>query len=51
MLRDRFDRKVIGWALSDDLESGQTVIPALEMAVTNRAPSPGLLFHSDRGAQ
>jgi transposase InsO family protein len=34
---DLCDRKVIGWALSGDLESEHTVIPALEMAVRNRA--------------
>jgi transposase InsO family protein len=48
---DLYDRKVIGWALSGDMESEHTVIPALEMAVGNRTPSPGLLFHSDRGVQ
>jgi hypothetical protein len=48
---DLFDRKVIGRAFSDDLDSGRTVIPALEMAVRNRSASPGLLFHSDRGVQ
>jgi transposase InsO family protein len=46
-----FDRKVIGWALSGDMESGHTVVPVLEMAVGNRAASPGLVFHSDRGVQ
>jgi transposase InsO family protein len=30
---DLFDRKVMGWALSADRESGHTTIPALEMAV------------------
>jgi transposase InsO family protein len=35
MIPDLFDRKVIGWAFNDDMESGHTVIPALEMAVGN----------------
>jgi len=48
---DLFDRKVIGWALSADLETIHTSIPALEMAVTNRPPKEGLLCHSDRGVQ
>jgi transposase InsO family protein len=48
---DLFDRKVIGWALSADMEAGHTTIPALEMAVANRRPREGLLFHSDRGVQ
>jgi transposase InsO family protein len=48
---DLYDRKVLGWALSDGMESEHTVIPALTMAVGNRAASPGLIFHSDRGVQ
>jgi transposase InsO family protein len=48
---DLFDRKVIGWALSADMETVHTTIPALEMACANRTPGPGLIFHSDRGVQ
>jgi transposase InsO family protein len=48
---DLFDRKVIGWALSADMETVHTTIPALEMAFANRRPRDGLLFHSDRGVQ
>ena len=48
---DLFDRTVIGWALSDNLETGSTTIPAFEMAVKNRAPQKSLIFHSDRGVQ
>jgi len=48
---DLFDRKVIGWALSDNLEAVNTTIPAFEMAVKNRAPEKDLVFHSDRGVQ
>ena len=48
---DLCDRAVIGWALSDNLETGGTAIPALEMAVKNRKPKDGLIFHSDRGVQ
>jgi transposase InsO family protein len=46
-----YDRKVIGWAFSADMESAHTTIPALEMAFANRKAQEGLLFHSDRGAQ
>ncbi|MDR2246906.1 MAG: integrase core domain-containing protein, partial [Treponema sp.] len=49
IILDLYDRKVIGWALSGGMENEHTVIPALEMAVRNRAASPGLTFHSDRG--
>jgi len=48
---DLFDRKVIGWALSDNLETCGTTIPAFEMAVKSRTPQNGLIFHSDRGVQ
>jgi transposase InsO family protein len=48
---DLFDRKVIGWALSDNLEAVNTTIPSFEMAVKNRTPEEDLIFHSDRGVQ
>ena len=48
---DLFDRKVIGWALSDNMETVNTTIPALRMAVKNRIPEKDLIFHSDRGVQ
>jgi len=48
---DLYDRKIIGWALSADMETAHTTIVALEMAVKNRAPHDGLIFHSDRGIQ
>jgi len=48
---DLFDRQVIGWALSDNLETINTTIPAFEMAVKNRIPEKDLIFHSDRGVQ
>ena len=48
---DLFDRKVIGWALSDSLETIHTTVPALTMAVKNRTPQEDIIFHSDRGVQ
>jgi transposase InsO family protein len=48
---DLFDRKVIGWALSADMEAVHTSVPALEMALKNRRAQTGLVFHSDRGVQ
>ena len=48
---DLYDRKVIGWALSAGMEAADTAIAALEMAVKNRTPEDGLIFHSDRGVQ
>lgn len=47
---DLASRRVVGWAMRDTLEPELTV-RALEMAITNRRPAPGLLHHSDRGSQ
>ena len=51
VILDLFDRKIIGWALSGSLETIHTTISALKMAVKNRTPQEGLIFHSDRGVQ
>ncbi|MDR0400679.1 MAG: IS3 family transposase [Treponema sp.] len=51
MVLDLFDRKIIGWSLSGDMEAGHTTIPAMEMAFANRRAREGLIFHSDRGVQ
>jgi transposase InsO family protein len=48
---DLFDRKVIGWAFSADMETVHTTVPALEIAFKNRRAQTGLVFHSDRGVQ
>jgi transposase InsO family protein len=47
---DMFSRKVVGWAMSEIITKELT-IAALEMAITQRRPGPGLLHHSDRGSQ
>jgi transposase InsO family protein len=48
VILDLWDRTVIGWTCSEDLEAGH-VCDALTMACKNRQPVEGLLFHSDRG--
>lgn len=50
---DLFDRKVIGWALSETMRTKDTVIAAFKMATINRSlkDTKELLFHSDRGIQ
>lgn len=48
---DLYDRKVIGWALSNNLRAESTSISAWRMAVKSRYPSRDLIFHSDRGVQ
>lgn len=47
---DLFSRKVVGWALSDRLDAELSTL-ALRRALARRTPSPGLLFHSDRGME
>lgn len=49
-VEDLFNRKVIGWSMSDAMPTELTA-SALEMAVGRRNPSAGLIFHSDRGVQ
>ncbi|MBU0692152.1 IS3 family transposase [bacterium] len=50
VILDVFSRKVIGWALSRSMEA-TLVIEALQMALQDRKPPPGLIHHSDRGVQ
>ncbi len=47
---DLHSRRIVGWAMSPTIDSS-LVQGALTMARTHRRPSPGLLFHSDRGIQ
>lgn len=47
---DLHTRRVVGWAMHAILDAPLT-IAALRMAITQRRPSPGLIVHSDRGAQ
>lgn len=48
---DLYDRKVIGWALSETMEAEETTIAALKMALNNRSVGEKMTFHSDRGSQ
>jgi len=49
-IEDLFSRRVVGWSMAAHVRS-ELVIDALEMAVTNRRPGPGLVHHSDQGSQ
>jgi transposase InsO family protein len=51
VVMDLYDRKIIGWALSEGMETSHTTIPAFMMALKTRPPHSGLIFHSDRGVQ
>ena len=50
VILDAFSRKVVGWALDRTLANRLT-ITALEHAIAQRRPRPGLVHHSDRGLQ
>jgi putative transposase len=47
---DAWSRKVVGWALERSLAAQLTVV-ALQQAIAQRQPQPGLVHHSDRGVQ
>jgi putative transposase len=47
---DAYSRKVVGWMLGRTL-AARLAIRALEQAIAEREPPPGLVHHSDRGVQ
>lgn len=47
---DVFSRRIIGWAMADHLRT-DLVVSALDMALWNRRPAPGVIHHSDHGCQ
>ena len=51
IIMDLFDRKIIGWALSTQMTTNETVLAAWKMAIVNRPITEPLIFHSDRGVQ
>ena len=50
LVLDGFSRRVVGWALQRGLTS-RLPMAALERAIAERQPTPGLVHHSDRGVQ
>lgn len=47
---DIASRRVVGWAMADHMRT-ELVADALRMALDDRRPATGLIFHSDRGCQ
>ncbi len=45
---DRYARRIVGWAMAPTLDQA-LAYDALTMALAERRPRPGLVFHSDRG--
>jgi putative transposase len=50
VLIDLYSRKVVGWAMSERIDQ-QLVIGALNMAILQSRPEPGLIHHTDQGRQ
>jgi transposase InsO family protein len=48
VLLDLYSRRVVGWALSERNDEALT-LSALQRALEQRQPAPGLVHHSDRG--
>jgi putative transposase len=47
---DQFSRKVIGRSLDRTL-AARIAVAALEQAITQRQPPPGVVVHNDQGVQ
>ena len=47
---DLYARKVVGWAMAPSMHA-ELVCAALQLAIAQRQPAPGLIVHSDRGSQ
>jgi transposase InsO family protein/transposase-like protein len=50
VILDAYSRRVVGWSLDRTLRA-RLPLNALKQAIINRQPPPGLVHHSDRGAQ
>jgi transposase InsO family protein len=47
---DLYSRNIIGWSMSDNMKS-KLVNDALTMALFQRKPKKGLIYHTDQGSQ
>jgi transposase InsO family protein len=47
---DLFSRKVVGWSMADHMRTS-LVNDAMQMAIWQRKPPEGLIWHTDRGSQ
>ena len=50
LIIDAFSRSIVGWRVSSSLHA-ELALDALEMALWQRRPGPGLIHHADRGVQ
>ena len=49
VILDVFSRRVVGWSTGQHVDR-HLALAALDMALANRGPRPGLIHHSDRGS-
>jgi len=47
---DLYSRRIVGYAVADHMRT-ELVTEALDMAIRQRRPAAGVIFHSDRGTQ
>ena len=50
VVMDWYSRQVVGWSMAERMQAA-LVNDALTMAVWQRKPAKGLLWHTDRGSQ
>ncbi len=50
VVQDLYNREEIGWSIMER-PTADIVTNAIKMAITNRRPDQGVIFHSDRGSQ
>lgn len=48
---DLADRKIVGWSLSEDMTTDNTILKAYLSAINTRSITEESIFHSDRGVQ
>jgi putative transposase len=49
-VQDVYSRRIVGWSMADHMRT-ELVTDALRMALAQRRPAPGLIWHSDQGSQ
>jgi putative transposase len=49
-VQDVYSRRIVGWSMADHMRT-ELVSDALRMALAQRRPAPGLIWHSDQGSQ
>jgi putative transposase len=49
-VQDAYSRRIVGWSMAAHMRAS-LVVDALKMALARRRPGPGLIHHSDQGAQ